>query len=291
MALINPVTLRDPLSPHLAAAHDGVQIAMPPMRAAFEQLAGNHQRVVVEGVGGWMVPLAPGLLASDIARQWRLPVILVVGLRLGCLSHALLTARAIQADGCALLGWIGNAIDPAMEAPEENIATLRELLPAPCLGVLPHGLPPAAGGGPTNGRGAGLGLSFTSTRGSIGAVSIGVVDMARNHYYLSIADLAHARGNDPRFAYDGAGPNDFAAALQASLRGDALFERWRAAQPDPDAVDAGLAVTDPAAEVGARVADLHTDVDLVTDLPMSVVRHRSDLLIGSAWQLRDMRAV
>lgn len=115
--------------------------------------------------------------------------------------------------------------------------------------------------------------------------------MARNHYYLSIADLVHARGNDPRFAYDGAGPNDFAAALQASLRGDALFERWRAAQPDPDTVDAGLAVTDPAAEVEARVADLHTDVDLVTDLPMSVVRHRLTLLIGSAWQLRDMRAV
>lgn len=114
--------------------------------------------------------------------------------------------------------------------------------------------------------------------------------MARNHYYLSIADLAHARGDDPRFAYDGAGPNDFAAALQQSLRGDELFERWRAAQPDPDAVDTALAVTDPAAEVSAKVSDLHTDVDLVTDLPMSLVRHRLYLLIGGAWQLRDMRA-
>ena len=114
--------------------------------------------------------------------------------------------------------------------------------------------------------------------------------MARNHYYLSIADLAHARGDDPRFAYDGAGPNDFAAALQNALRGDDLFERWRAVQPEPDAVDTSLAVTDPAAEVSAKVADLHTDVDLVTDLPMSVVRHRLYLLIGSAWQLRDMRA-
>lgn len=114
--------------------------------------------------------------------------------------------------------------------------------------------------------------------------------MARNHYYLSIADLAHARGDDPRFAYDGAGPNDFAAALQQSLRGDALFERWRAAQPDPDAVDTSLAATDPAAEVSAKVADLHTEVDLLTSLPMSVVRHRLYLLIGSAWQLRDMRA-
>ncbi|MDW2983010.1 MAG: hypothetical protein WBG81_15540 [Rhodanobacter sp.] len=114
--------------------------------------------------------------------------------------------------------------------------------------------------------------------------------MARNHYYLSIADLGHARGDDPRFAYDGAGPNDFATALQQALREDDLFRRWRAAQPDPDAVDASLGATDPAAQVQARVADLRTDVDLITDLPMSVVRHRLYLLIGAAWQLRDLRA-
>ncbi len=142
-ALINPVALRDPLSPHLAAAHDGVEISLAPMRAAFDQLRDSHQRVVVEGVGGWLVPLAPGLFASDIARQWQLPVILVVGLRLGCLNHAQLSARAIVADGCRLLGWIGNGIDPAMDALEENLATLRALLPAPCLGVLPHGVAPA----------------------------------------------------------------------------------------------------------------------------------------------------
>ncbi|WP_447737236.1 dethiobiotin synthase [Rhodanobacter soli] len=146
-ALINPVALRDPLSPHLAAAHDGVKISLSPMHAAFDQLGVGHQRVVVEGVGGWLVPLAPGLFAADIAKQWRLPVILVVGLRLGCLNHALLSARAILADGCHLLGWIGNRVDPAMDAPEENLATLRELLPAPCLGVLPHGLAPAAAAG------------------------------------------------------------------------------------------------------------------------------------------------
>lgn len=139
-ALINPIALRDPLSPHLAAAHAGVEISLAPLHAAFDQLAGTHQKVVIEGVGGWLVPLAPGLLAADIAKQWRLPVILVVGLRLGCLSHALLTARTIEADGCHLLGWIGNGIDPAMDALDENLATLRELLPAPCLGVLPHGL-------------------------------------------------------------------------------------------------------------------------------------------------------
>ena len=143
-ALINPVALRDPLSPHLAAAHDGVTIALPPLRAAFEALSASHRRVVVEGVGGWLVPLAPGLFASDIAVQWKLPVLLVVGLRLGCLNHALLSARAIAADGCQLLGWIGNRIDPGMLAAEENLASLRALLPAPCLGVLPHGVAPAS---------------------------------------------------------------------------------------------------------------------------------------------------
>ena len=114
--------------------------------------------------------------------------------------------------------------------------------------------------------------------------------MARNRYYLSIADLAHARGADHRFSYDGAGPNDFAAALQQALRTDQLFQRWRAAQPDPDAVDASLGAADPDAEVSASVADLHTDVELTTSLPMSVVRHRLYLLIGAAWQLRDMRS-
>lgn len=142
-ARVNPVALRDPLSPHLAAAHEGVTIALPPLRAAFDALCAEHDAVVVEGVGGWRVPLAPGLFASDIASAWQLPVILVVGLRLGCLSHALLTAEAIVADGRPLLGWVGNRIDPSMDAPDENIATLRDLLPAPCLGILPHGVAPA----------------------------------------------------------------------------------------------------------------------------------------------------
>ncbi|WP_266171040.1 dethiobiotin synthase [Dyella subtropica] len=141
--LINPIALREALSPHLAAAHAGVTISLPPLRDAFDVLSASHDKVVVEGVGGWLVPLARGLSAADIAKAWRLPVILVVGLRLGCLSHALLSARAIVADGCELIGWIGNLVDPAMLAAEENLATLRELLPAPCLGVLPHGVTPA----------------------------------------------------------------------------------------------------------------------------------------------------
>ncbi|HUB91768.1 MAG TPA: dethiobiotin synthase [Dyella sp.] len=144
---INPIALREPLSPHLAAAHAGVTIAMLALQTAFRALDARYDTVVVEGVGGWRVPLAPQLLASDIPRAWGLPVILVVGLRLGCLNHAVLTAEAIAADGCRLIGWIGNCIDPDMAAIEENIDTLHALLPAPCLGILPHGLAPAHAAG------------------------------------------------------------------------------------------------------------------------------------------------
>jgi dethiobiotin synthetase len=140
---INPVALREPLSPHLAARLEGTVVRMAPLREAFEDLEASHDAVVVEGVGGWMVPLGPGLLASAIPQQWDLPVVLVVGLRLGCLNHALLSARAIRADGCRLAGWIGNRIDPVMAAVQDNLETLRESLPAPCLGVLPFGVAPA----------------------------------------------------------------------------------------------------------------------------------------------------
>lgn len=140
---VNPMALREPLSPHLAALHESRQISLDPLRKAFDLLCRDHDAVIVEGVGGWLVPLAPGLFAADIARTWQLPVILVVGLRLGCLNHALLSARAIEADGCRLVGWIGNRIDPSMAAVDENLTTLRELLSAPCLGVLPYGVSPA----------------------------------------------------------------------------------------------------------------------------------------------------
>ncbi|NUO71212.1 MAG: hypothetical protein HOQ10_00650 [Frateuria sp.] len=112
----------------------------------------------------------------------------------------------------------------------------------------------------------------------------------RNRYYLSIDDIRRAHGADPALAWQGASPTDLAAALQEALRGSGLFERWRAQQPDPDDVDMGLAATDPQASASARVSDLHVDLDLVTDLPMRVVRQRLDWLIGSSWKLRDMRA-
>lgn len=111
----------------------------------------------------------------------------------------------------------------------------------------------------------------------------------RSHYYLSIDDLAKARGPVASLSFDGAGPDDLSAAVQHAMRTRDLFERWRAMQDEPDEVDLALAATDPEATVSARVQDLHIDMDLITDLPMSIVRQRLNLLIGASWQLRDMR--
>ncbi|GAP65372.1 dethiobiotin synthase [Mizugakiibacter sediminis] len=135
-ALVNPVALAEAVSPHLAARAAGVEVTLPPLRAAYAALAAGRERVVVEGVGGWLAPLSDTLPASALASGLGLPVILVVGLRLGCLNHAQLSARAIAADGCRLLGWIGNVVDPTMARLDDNLDTLRRLLPAPCLGVL-----------------------------------------------------------------------------------------------------------------------------------------------------------
>jgi dethiobiotin synthetase len=135
----NPFALAEPIAPHVAAALAGVSITLPPLQAAHSRLAARADRVVVEGAGGWMAPLAHELMQADLARALGLPVILVVGLRLGCINHALLSARAIRADGCTLAGWIANRIDPAMEQAEASLATLRERLGAPLLGVLGHG--------------------------------------------------------------------------------------------------------------------------------------------------------
>jgi hypothetical protein len=111
----------------------------------------------------------------------------------------------------------------------------------------------------------------------------------RNHYYLSIADLAHARGSDPTLAWDGSSPADFAAALDEALRSPLLFQRWQARQPEPDEIDPALGATDQLAQVRAHVADLQVDVEVVTDLPMSLLRQRLGWLIGASWQLHDVR--
>ena len=134
---INPFALPEPLAPELAAREAGVDVALAPMLAAHARLSAQADVVVVEGVGGWLAPLSTQLMQADLVRALELPVVLVVGLRLGCLNHAYLSARAIAADGCKLVGWIGNGIDPAMARIEENRALLEARLPAPCLGWLP----------------------------------------------------------------------------------------------------------------------------------------------------------
>jgi len=135
-ALVNPYCFAPPVAPHLAAREAGIEIQLDTLRAAYGELCQEADAVVVEGVGGWQVPLSETLELPDLAREFGLPVLLVVGMRLGCLNHALLTARAIRADGLELLGWVANAIDPDFQRPEANLATLQAELGAPLLGQL-----------------------------------------------------------------------------------------------------------------------------------------------------------
>ena len=137
LADMTPVLLREPMAPHLAAAREKRRITLDPILAAFARLSQGGECMVVEGVGGFAVPLADDLDTVDLARALALPVILVVGLRLGCLNHALLTARAIEAAGLPLAGWIANEIDPDMAVRDENVATLRARLGGPLLGRVP----------------------------------------------------------------------------------------------------------------------------------------------------------
>jgi len=134
---VNPYALPNPLAPELAAADAGVTIALDPILAAHGRLAAMADTVVVEGVGGWAAPLSASLDQLDLVRALRLPLVMVVGLRLGCINHARLTARAIADDGVELLGWIANDIDPAMARMDDNFAILQRVLPVPCWGRLP----------------------------------------------------------------------------------------------------------------------------------------------------------
>jgi dethiobiotin synthetase len=143
---VTPILLREPMAPHVAAAREKRRITLDPIRAAWPRLAAAGDFLVVEGVGGFLVPLDDGLDSVDLARMLALPVVLVVGMRLGCLNHALLTARAIESSGLPFAGWIANHVDPAMAVPDENVAALDARLPAPRLARMPfHSNPdPAA---------------------------------------------------------------------------------------------------------------------------------------------------
>lgn len=135
---VNPFALPLPLAPEFAARAAGVEVALEPILAAHARLAAQADAMVVEGVGGWLAPLSATLDQVDVVRALQLPVVLVVGLRLGCLNHALLSARAIVADGVQFAGWIASEIDPGMACRDKNFAVLSQRLPAPCLGRLPY---------------------------------------------------------------------------------------------------------------------------------------------------------
>jgi dethiobiotin synthetase len=135
---INPYCFEPAIAPHLAAKESGVAIELERLMDAYAVLALRADVVLVEGAGGWRVPLHPQGFLSDFPRRAGLPVVLVVGLRLGCLNHAVLTAEAIERDpGTRLAGWIGNVIDSRFDRARENLETLETLLPAPCLGRVP----------------------------------------------------------------------------------------------------------------------------------------------------------
>jgi dethiobiotin synthetase len=131
--LDNPYCLPLPVSPHLAAAAAGVCIELPLLLERYQQLSELADVVVVEGAGGFLVPLSPTQTGADLARLLGLPVLMVVGMRLGCLNHALLTAQAIRAEGLTLAGWVANRLDPTLAQADANVQTLVDRLQAPLL--------------------------------------------------------------------------------------------------------------------------------------------------------------
>ena len=134
---ICPYQLSTPAAPHLVAKESDVHLDYSVMLKAFNKVRDQSDAIVVEGVGGFKVPFHDGKTSADFAQDMGLPVVLVVGMRLGCINHALLTVEAIQSRGLQFAGWVANTIGP-MTLLQENIATLENLIPAPLLGVIPE---------------------------------------------------------------------------------------------------------------------------------------------------------
>ena len=141
---INPYSFIHPIAPHIAARNAGVRIDFSRILTSCNELASQADVVIVEGIGGFKVPLNERQDSDELAQQLQLPVILVVGMRLGCLNHALLTAGAIDACGLKLAGWVANVLDADMPALRDNIAALEQRLVAPLLGVVEYQAQPDA---------------------------------------------------------------------------------------------------------------------------------------------------
>jgi dethiobiotin synthetase len=134
---VNPYAFAPAIAPHIAAREAGVDIDFAVLDRAYERLRMQSQALIVEGAGGWLAPLDSSRAFADLAVHWHMDVVLVVGMRLGCLNHALLTAESIERRGLRLCGWVANAIDPHALRPTENISSLESRISAPCLGIFP----------------------------------------------------------------------------------------------------------------------------------------------------------
>lgn len=136
--VINPYAFEPAIAPHLAALQVGQTISISLVQEKFQSLCDVADKIVIEGAGGWLVPINNKESMADLAVALGLPIILVVGLRLGCLNHALLTVQSIQEKGANLVGWVANSIDPLFKEKIANIDSLKAGIPAPCLGVVPY---------------------------------------------------------------------------------------------------------------------------------------------------------
>lgn len=145
-AVVNPWLFEPAVAPHIAAAEAGVAIDTERIAAALATLSASADVVLAEGAGGFLVPLDARRSFADLPGLLGLEVLLVIGLRLGCLNHALLTVEAIRTRGLVLAGWIGNCIDPQFARREANVETLRSAIAAPCLGIVPWLSPPTVTG-------------------------------------------------------------------------------------------------------------------------------------------------
>jgi len=135
---VNPYAFEPAIAPHIAAMEAGCPIDFGVLDGCYKRLCRQSDVIIVEGAGGWLAPLDATRTFADLAVRWQLDVVLVVGLRLGCLNHALLTAEAIEARGLKLAGWVGNSVAPDFERREANTDTLRSRLAANCLGIFPY---------------------------------------------------------------------------------------------------------------------------------------------------------
>lgn len=135
---VNVYTFEPAIAPHLASREADITIEAGPVLQLLARIRRQLDWVVVEGVGGWRVPLSDTLDVASLAAQIGFPIVIVVGLRLGCLNHALLTVQSVRSSGCEIAGWIGNSCAGKMRRADENIATLKAMMNVPCLGIIPH---------------------------------------------------------------------------------------------------------------------------------------------------------